>query len=449
MCSYDNMTVTLIPQRTKIVAKNIKFTRNSSSYAIKRNILQIIESTRLIFLLYLLVSPVYGSPFILPNKRSSSHAKTLTVRHSHRGHPKVGIGIKSEVKDLPSNQETLYNILPTGLQGIQGLPLSSSSYSSSQRLKEAQRQVVSSPLRRSLEALSKKAHYSLPNIYSNQEGSQLLSISSVPKASSHQLLRFLEAPESIRLEYLDPSVSDSQRSSYLEGFAMQEEDSASSASSSGRERRATAATPSGSGSGRGEWMQPCPNLDSKLDTNATPQSLSPFILRAIHEAKSQVDKFINEFARETFQSDSWEGALPEFQDYSFPFLNNTNSIDLNAPEELSFEDALQEAYELMQRRAVGIEQVTLDQALYQANFLTEFRHVEDRIVHVLCELRHAMIQSGVTPKQEVTKDVMKEEARDIDGERWRNIRDAVILREYITGLQMLHSLFSYYASDSQ
>lgn len=101
---------------------------------------------------------------------------------------------------------------------------------------------------------------------------------------------------------------------------------------------------------------------------------------------------------------------------------------------------------MMQRRAVGIEQVTLDQALYKANFLSQFRAVENRIVHVLCELRHAMIRFDVKPNQDITKDVMDKTLRDMDGERARNLRDAVILKEYVRSLEVLHALFYHYES---
>lgn len=127
-----------------------------------------------------------------------------------------------------------------------------------------------------------------------------------------------------------------------------------------------------------------------------------------------------------------------------PFLNNTSGIDLSDPRNVPFEVALEEAYEMIQRRGIGFQEVIEDESLYEKKFIAEFLQLHDRVVHLHCELRYALIQSGLTPK-EIPRDIMSEDLRNIQSEEGRKIRDGVIVREYVRGLRVLHNLFNHYA----
>lgn len=99
------------------------------------------------------------------------------------------------------------------------------------------------------------------------------------------------------------------------------------------------------------------------------------------------------------------------------------------------------AYEKMQRLAVGIEQVTLDQALYEGKLLHKFKDIETHIVKILCQLHFAMVHRDLEPPTTVTKDIMGEVYRDQDDTSERKIRDSVIVREYNTTIQDLVKAF--------
>lgn len=110
--------------------------------------------------------------------------------------------------------------------------------------------------------------------------------------------------------------------------------------------------------------------------------------------------------------------------------------------ENNFNSQLQNAYELMQRLAVGIEQVTLDQALYRGTLLQQFRSIETHIVTILCQLHYAMVYQKLAPSVSVTKEIMGENYRDLDGESSREMRDTIIVRDYYAALQRLIDVFT-------
>ena len=62
---------------------------------------------------------------------------------------------------------------------------------------------------------------------------------------------------------------------------------------------------------------------------------------------------------------------------------------------------------------------------------------------VLCELQIAMLEKGIEPKENVRRDIMKENIRDVDSDSYRNIRDWSIYRDYMNGLEYALSVFSH------
>ena len=135
------------------------------------------------------------------------------------------------------------------------------------------------------------------------------------------------------------------------------------------------------------------------------------------------------------QPDVWEALLAETPE-SYGFLVAT------APENPDdFNSQLLHAYEKMQRLAVGIEQVTLDQALYEGDLLQDFRTIETHIVKILCQLHYAMMHQELKPPMNVTKEIMNENYRDLDGTSARTARDSVIVRAYDTAVDHLKDIF--------
>lgn len=140
------------------------------------------------------------------------------------------------------------------------------------------------------------------------------------------------------------------------------------------------------------------------------------------------------------KDNAWDELVNNFtgpyQD-NFKFINNTSPPgDIN-----SFTAQLLHAYEKMQRLAVGIEQVTLDQALYEGELLSDFQMIETHIVKILCQLHYAMVHLNVEPPATVTKEIMGEEYRDLDGTSDRKMRDSVIVVEYNKAINNMVEIF--------
>ena len=132
----------------------------------------------------------------------------------------------------------------------------------------------------------------------------------------------------------------------------------------------------------------------------------------------------------------WDALVERYKNFNLTFL------DAAEPENPSdFNSQLLYAYEKMQRLAVGIEQVTLDQAIYENELLQEFRYIETQIVKILCQLHYAMVHQEVKPPVNVTKMIMGEKYRDVDGSRGRSTRDSIIVREYNSAIDNLKEIF--------
>lgn len=142
-------------------------------------------------------------------------------------------------------------------------------------------------------------------------------------------------------------------------------------------------------------------------------------------------------ATDSPQENPWDYLVNNLTaNYKFQFLETAAAEDDN-----DFNSQLLHAYEKMQRLAVGIEQVTLDQALYQGEMLQDFRTIETHIVKILCQLHYAMVHQELEPPATVTKEIMEENYRDLDGTSERNIRDYVIVREYNAAIHHLVEIF--------
>lgn len=185
--------------------------------------------------------------------------------------------------------------------------------------------------------------------------------------------------------------------------------------------------------GTAHWSQPCTNL--MHDVNNTADSLAKHILLAVSRAISFMDDFRTKYAQDLGMD--WANVLENY--------TSSQSIDFLQPkwepQASDFNSHLKYAYEVIQRLAVGIEQVTLDQALYRGTFLQEFRSIENQIVKILCELHYAMVHQELTPSVLVTKEIMGEEYRDLEGESARTMRDTIIVRDYAKALNNLRDMF--------
>nr|CAD7439471.1 unnamed protein product [Timema bartmani] len=143
---------------------------------------------------------------------------------------------------------------------------------------------------------------------------------------------------------------------------------------------------------------------------------------------------------------------------------------------LELDTALKDTYEYLQMFAVGLEQVVIDQKENGGEFLQEFKDTEFKVralntsvinnlskeagdeqirlkeIHpyqlwTLCEIQVAMVERNVTPKADVTREIMGEELRMMGNSSYRNLRDWLIFRDYMNGLEYVVQALSGQGQD--
>ncbi|CAG2063055.1 unnamed protein product [Timema podura] len=97
--------------------------------------------------------------------------------------------------------------------------------------------------------------------------------------------------------------------------------------------------------------------------------------------------------------------------------------------------------------AVGLEQVVIDQKENGGEFLQEFKDTEFKVRATLCEIQVAMVERNVTPKADVTREIMGEELRMMGNSSYRNLRDWLIFRDYMNGLEYVVQALSGQGQD--
>jgi hypothetical protein len=68
-------------------------------------------------------------------------------------------------------------------------------------------------------------------------------------------------------------------------------------------------------------------------------------------------------------------------------------------------------------------------------------------LQVLCELQVAMLERGIQPEQDISREIMGSDIRDIQDTSYRNLRDWYIYR-YVLELLLLHFYFLFLLSHS-
>ena len=65
------------------------------------------------------------------------------------------------------------------------------------------------------------------------------------------------------------------------------------------------------------------------------------------------------------------------------------------------------------------------------------------IPQLLCELQVAMLERGLMQQADVTRHVMTKSMRHVEDESFRNLRDWIIYRDYMNGLEYVEQAFSH------
>ncbi|KAJ8688085.1 hypothetical protein QAD02_023880, partial [Eretmocerus hayati] len=208
-----------------------------------------------------------------------------------------------------------------------------------------------------------------------------------------------------------------------------------------------------------KWLNPCGFAAEEFDQDLDVMQLTDEILlgnvvmqakNALHHANS----FRDEYIKRTFGSDFgphhllWRGNhyewLPSSKQIPKSLGEQLDQEFLDKLEVRMIDTALLDAYEYMQRYAVGLEQIVWDQDDHKLRYLDKFSHSENLLRSVLCELQMALAERGVTPRADVTRDIMPQEYRDMsDSATYRNLRDWLIFRDYMNGLEFIIQVFEH------
>ncbi|KAF2352957.1 hypothetical protein FHG87_016285 [Trinorchestia longiramus] len=328
-------------------------------------------------------------------------------------------------------------------------PVQSSSSSSSKTVLEASpsRQSESSPetaFSRGATSFNSLVGLSFPSSISSNN---IVKASAIPAVVTQVVSRVPRhtAEPATRLE--DPTYRDA--ATLLESAQPTGMDSPDNVARTGRNSGSSSSGSSGERSAH--WSSPC-RIDTAVNPNSSPAYFSENIYHSINVAHKHAHRFKDTFASQLWHGQDWYFALTMVPEESYEFLNRLSIPTEEELQSMDFKAALAVAYESMQRRAVAIEQVTLDQALYRdlndTDFLSEFRSMEGEIVSILCELHYAMKQLQVRSSEVITSEIMHEKYRDLDISSDRLERDTIILREYISGLDYLVRVFDHFRSQS-
>ncbi|KYM88841.1 hypothetical protein ALC53_02606 [Atta colombica] len=206
-----------------------------------------------------------------------------------------------------------------------------------------------------------------------------------------------------------------------------------------------------------KWVNPC-GVSTKLRTNGSNPDiaqledhdlLNQIVLQA-RTALKHAQLFRDEFIRQTFKTD-FASVHNLWRKYHYAWLPTRSEIPKELGEELDKEHlnkldintSLVDAYEYMQKYAVGLEQVVLDQKDYQPKYHQKFTEAEWKLRAVLCEIQVAIEERSVTRRPDVTRDVMTSDFRTMTDMTSRDLRDWLIFREYMNGLEYVIQVFSH------
>ncbi|XP_024947461.1 uncharacterized protein LOC107274437 isoform X2 [Cephus cinctus] len=205
-----------------------------------------------------------------------------------------------------------------------------------------------------------------------------------------------------------------------------------------------------------KWVNPCGLAADDLDADVDMVQLrdEQLITQVVVQAKMalmQAQLFRDDYIKQTFNTD--------FADLHSAWKNNHydwlpgetdipkqlgQQLDKNFLDKLQLDTALLNAYEYMQKYAVGLEQIVWDQEDHHLEFLKQFTDTEFKLRTVLCELQVALAERGVTPRADVTRDAMSSEYRFMSkSATYRNLRDWLIFRDYMNGLEYVVQVFEH------
>ncbi|CAL8115177.1 unnamed protein product [Orchesella dallaii] len=203
-----------------------------------------------------------------------------------------------------------------------------------------------------------------------------------------------------------------------------------------------------------KWINPC-RIPTSIPTQPSEihmpiqsdEEIFQNIVTQARKAEVQARRFFEDFRDECFGKSGHD-----FQQLHYDWLKDVaEKVDktLGEPvaqerlDSLEVEDILKSMYRGLQKLAVGLEQVVLDQAIHGGSFYQHFHEAEFQLKYVLCEFQIAMMEKNIQ-YEDVTREIMDKHFVKLDDKTWRNLRDFSIFRDYLNTLEFIRESFQHF-----
>ncbi|XP_064484890.1 uncharacterized protein LOC135397312 isoform X2 [Ornithodoros turicata] len=193
------------------------------------------------------------------------------------------------------------------------------------------------------------------------------------------------------------------------------------------------------------WVNPC-NLPDGAKGHGADLSAQDIrnMLDAVSNrarvANQEADRAKQQFLERTFSDSEFEHSVAYYTQSWLPDVPDPTEEHFSS---ITKEEAFKNAFGYVQYYAVGLEQAVLDQIFHNGPFQKLFLEIQQNLGQLLCELQIGIVHFNVDKNPDVLRDVMSHEYRDIKQDSQRNLRDYLILREYIKVTQYIFELFAY------
>ncbi|XP_077295905.1 uncharacterized protein LOC143918082 isoform X2 [Arctopsyche grandis] len=213
-----------------------------------------------------------------------------------------------------------------------------------------------------------------------------------------------------------------------------------------------------------KWINPC-GMSSTADVASPSEADMPFVSdqdllsqiivqakNAFADANAHKDDYVKKTFKVNFDehNNAWKHSkydwlpskvqIPKDLGEAVPAEHLKSLNNLNV--------ALALTYEYMQRFAAGLEQVSRDQRKADGEFKELFNSAEYKLRALLCEIQVAMIERGTIQHNDITRDIISGEDRNLDNTH-RNLRDWVIYRDYMNALEYVIQVFEHFNANLQ
>ncbi|XP_033219441.1 uncharacterized protein LOC117174433 [Belonocnema kinseyi] len=208
-----------------------------------------------------------------------------------------------------------------------------------------------------------------------------------------------------------------------------------------------------------KWVNPCGLAadDFEADQDVVQLSDDQLLAQVVVQAKTALmhaQLFRDDYIKEMFTTNfddlhtSWKSNrydwLPGLREIPKQLGEALSQDYLNKLEIRNLDTILLDTYEYMQIFAVGLEQIVWDQEDYNLRFQQQFQDTEFKLRTVLCELQVALIERAVPLRPDVPRSVMGPQFRNMTENTYRHLRDWLIFRDYMNGLEFIVQVFEHF-----